>query len=914
MMQASTREATAGEQEWTGLLRELAQTLEVMAKDRRGLAAGQLLRWLDHRATDQARGYFLGHMGGRPADLTALLVAMRSSEEEPCVLDRDTPEHAWTLVVWDRVCAFVACHEGSSEHQGRPLTVDPPTVMLFSRPLPENTPSPVHTSEVEEAERTPKRRMVRVEVSSSSMDAPRTSASVMVPLNETDGAEVHMTMTVLEHNASPATTVARPTTGGLALPNPAPHGLGRLGLSETDYRSLWTNWRTGALSVAEIRRCHGPVVAQFVQDTWGRLPREAYLDLPPEGAEGPAGDEALLFQTLLLPILTQAMPSSTAPEPAVPEDFFELGKKVIQYMEQQGADRVVVATVLQMLSWDRHEEDYDIMLETFLLNLDLPIEADCDREDEADPHHRDVMVWLEQELWLQYVDVMEEEAGWETDRVMDLRGRCTVSEPDCRVWREWATATTRHQTRQRSRSRSPRRGQDETSLMEKPDQRTVEPKRRPTAASGSGSSRPSDAAEPRLRERSRSTRPTAGDGERPSLQRRGPRRCTEEVRRLRPLERRPARRPEERDRPMDVNDATLWWLRLLGLRGSEDEDISRVLPLQGHEDRLWELRDIPSTDLIAIMMGLLRVTAMLWVECCQLVYNHPHLAPDVEVTVEEDDATVWMQLPGRGASEPVAASTSTQACPVELEVTQQSQWDTNGTTAGVQHEQIVDLDTLLEDEDEARSLRSAEQAERSAQEDARDRELANQSRLDEALFREHQAAVYRDWETWVYQTAGSDPPLRLRLNVAARQGAQRAEATTWLPLARNHPIHLQLELREEGSPEAPGQQEQVTHLRRPAGESGPIHTDLEVQDLYSEWRQRRISDTAVIQQVGEEMFVVFLAQQQADGEDEPSARVQAATGAHEGPGDEGNGGRKRRAPLTWDVGEDGVRESGMDES
>ena len=63
------------------------------------------------------------------------------------------------------------------------------------------------------------------------------------------------------------------------------------------------------------------------------------------------------------------------------------------------------------------------------------------------------------------------------------------------------------------------------------------------------------------------------------------------------------------------------------------------------------VQDVRREDLFVVMVGLLRVTAMLWVECCQLVYMHPHIqslvSPDVEAEVapkdEEGDYTAWMQ-------------------------------------------------------------------------------------------------------------------------------------------------------------------------------------------------------------------------------------------------------------------------------
>ena len=102
---------------------------------------------------------------------------------------------------------------------------------------------------------------------------------------------------------------------------------------------------------------------------------------------------------------------------------------------------------------------------------------------------------------------------------------------------------------------------------------------------------------------------------------------------------------------MQIEDATLWWLHLLGLRDGPETDTSRALRRENFENRLQMVQDVRREDLFVVMVGLLRVTAMLWVECCQLVYMHPHIlslvSPEVEVEVEpedeEGDHTAWMQ-------------------------------------------------------------------------------------------------------------------------------------------------------------------------------------------------------------------------------------------------------------------------------
>ena len=164
--------------------------------------------------------------------------------------------------------------------------------MLFGKPLPSRTPSP------EGEQRVAKRRQIlRVEVSTAgaSTDAPFRSVSLDIP---TAGhMELSMRLSLHDPPASPVSTVAASdqastvqvenmehTTGtnGFELPPPAPHGLANFGLSATTYRHLWEAWQQGGLSVAEIRACHGPQVAQMVMDQWALRRTYQQQQQPPE--------------------------------------------------------------------------------------------------------------------------------------------------------------------------------------------------------------------------------------------------------------------------------------------------------------------------------------------------------------------------------------------------------------------------------------------------------------------------------------------------------------------------------------------------------------------------------------------------------------------------------------------------------
>ena len=671
------------EDRWYQLLQEVQAHMETLTKQQRSEIAGQLLRWLAHRAVDTHAGKWLGHMGGRTADLTALLVAMREDDDFDCQVPLGSAHYHWLVGVWQRVQEFVPCHPGSEAERGQPVSRRMPCIMLFSKPLPNSTPP-----QSEDSDRRVKRiKAVEVEMSSGSGDAPRTSVRLTVPVDpDTNRLDLHLgLMLVEEEEASPATTVAvRPPqeegetmleTNVTAADMVAVHAveagtpvIDRFGLSDDAYRRLWEAWRTGFVSTAEIRRVHGPAVATQVLAAWGPLPVEAYLpgaglpgetrdpSMPVPGNGGEEEDEVtgMLDLRWFVPIGVLAMQREAVP-------FFTVAPRVVRHLVRQGANAEVLASVLHQLAWAREEHEYMMMLEEFLGRLELPHACDMERVHDVDPGHRDVINWLESELWLEYLDDYEAQVGWESDGVQSLREQDRVSDADLQVWREWAAAVTEVPVQRAGRSRSPRRvSGDDVSLMGG-DGLRPRPKRRPSGASDSRGPRrrraraaPSSAASGAGRERS--TRPSArgADGlddrcDLPRVRRaaagRGPREVGE-VRHLvspGPRETREVRHLAPRaPGPMTVMEASAWWMRLMGLRNGFDGDATCVLPRDGYEDRLRDVRAVPVQDVMTVVLALLRVVTMLQVECAQLIMQHGEFSQEVEVEVD-DDETMWMQ-------------------------------------------------------------------------------------------------------------------------------------------------------------------------------------------------------------------------------------------------------------------------------
>ncbi|CAE7037318.1 unnamed protein product [Symbiodinium sp. CCMP2592] len=121
--------------DWTHYLLDLRSALESMTKGARLANARLLWRWLDHRCTDEARGFCVGHMPGRVADILSLLVAAMESAKD----EQDVPAHHLDLcTVWyRRMALFLPTHGGSRKGQGLPVLDGMPHPVLAQHPLPD---------------------------------------------------------------------------------------------------------------------------------------------------------------------------------------------------------------------------------------------------------------------------------------------------------------------------------------------------------------------------------------------------------------------------------------------------------------------------------------------------------------------------------------------------------------------------------------------------------------------------------------------------------------------------------------------------------------------------------------------------------------------------------------------------------
>ena len=122
------------ENDWYPLLQTLIADLEKQAKITQKRAAEWLLDWLGHRCTNTMAGYFLGHMGGRPGELTAVLATFSGDQNDQDWATCTDKEVAYGMEWAQRLQPYLALHPGSRQAQGLPSTRAP--VMLSPKEIP----------------------------------------------------------------------------------------------------------------------------------------------------------------------------------------------------------------------------------------------------------------------------------------------------------------------------------------------------------------------------------------------------------------------------------------------------------------------------------------------------------------------------------------------------------------------------------------------------------------------------------------------------------------------------------------------------------------------------------------------------------------------------------------------------------
>ena len=126
--------------QWQVLLQAILKDLESKDKGTASKVSQWLLEWLQHRCTDEARGYYLGHMGEPAASLVSILVTFAGSQS-----DQDWGITSDEEASSGKLQPYLPCHKGSRQARGLPPAKQP--IMIFSRPIPENFDSDVEAQD-----------------------------------------------------------------------------------------------------------------------------------------------------------------------------------------------------------------------------------------------------------------------------------------------------------------------------------------------------------------------------------------------------------------------------------------------------------------------------------------------------------------------------------------------------------------------------------------------------------------------------------------------------------------------------------------------------------------------------------------------------------------------------------------------
>ena len=655
---------------WLAYLRVTQERLEDMPKAHRALVADGLLRRLDWYCTNTRDGYLLGHMGGRTAMLTALLVVAQGDTELDAEAILPTEVHG----IWHEATFFLTQHPGSRCSQGRGVKLAPPIIMMHYAEAPSITPdnSPLLNDSVTKGvdratptrEAPTKRLRVKVEISSGSSDTPQLTGNIELPFrNNCSSLKVQFTVQPENDTNSTCTVPATPTVApcGATLPPPAPGGFAEMGISLLDYWRLQEEWQARTITEAELITNYGQATADQLIRSWGQMRTLAQgSGTQPRGSEDDRrekpGDETTLLDVTSLAGLMSTTVMARAME--MQEDFLRTAKEHLHRLRGEGWTRQQQASTLWQLVQERGSRDYEMEFPDMLEELDLPV--DVNMHERCLPGPTPFMRWVEMELWEIFVDRYEATMGFETEGVMRLRDGAVITQEERDEWRRWAGLQRRPS---RTRSRSPRRttrtspeqrrdpdAGDHLSLMHRGDKPHQTPRSR---SRGTSTHNRAGNREERVRQRlTEETRWLTPRGCRWAEWTEGPRNEAASSHRDAPQLALPSTAMPSAEGEMDLIQATSEWLLAMGLRrpGQEHLEPSNALTQMTQREMREMLRRVNDASMVQMYRSLMRIMGMLFIEATRILIDEGDERRRgtelVEVHLEaddDDDESLYMQ-------------------------------------------------------------------------------------------------------------------------------------------------------------------------------------------------------------------------------------------------------------------------------
>ena len=676
---------------WLAYLSMLREKLDAMTKVERAMCVDTMIRRLDWHATDSLNGYFLGHMGGRTASLTALLVAFKDEVE----VDTEAGPSDLVEGMWNEATYFIPAHPGSRRHRGLRMAPEEPTIMLSPREIPSELLTPGVTPPCSPAEQQEqparKKTCLRIELSASVGRDRQTTGVLRVPM-ETGSTTLQLRVQVQEGSDNDTTETvpadSPPRLTETLLPHPAPGSLAHAGMSLLEYWRTYEAWTTGTISATQLTQTYGAQTAELLlrqwrdmntgqavpvcQDEGGLETSEDKAKNQNEATDQDTEEAALLtlpMQSLVVPLVA----GMEAQGMAEAEGTMDIIKEHLCRQRGEGTTRTEQASSLYAMMQSRGHSGY---LDYFpQLMEEIGLEVDVDLNPRCLPGPTPFLTWVESELWESYLDFYEAASGFESDALLALRGRPTMEPRDREAWRRWAGMPAASRP---SRSRSPRRvdtqrtstrpepdrdqdNQDVASFMHRfnrGDSRGDDRRRRRSQRGDGG----------RNRERSRERGSSARGGGREERVRE---RITRETRRLTPAscpsnewyDWRPS--ADARSEPasastdvrrasnntgteMDLLQATGEWFVILGLRAQGDEQVepANAITKQRQARARTTLAAMTDRDVATMVRALMRLMGMLYIEAARLLTqaqdDRRRGSEMIEVEVD-DEESIYMQ-------------------------------------------------------------------------------------------------------------------------------------------------------------------------------------------------------------------------------------------------------------------------------
>ena len=599
----------------------------------------------------------------------------------------------------------------------------------------------------------------------------------------------------------------------MQLPRPAPAGLDRYGLSWRDLATMWKRLKKGEMTIPQVAQQHGPEVANYVHNHREMLDElvatECEDQVEPNevgvpGEEPDENDETGLLSLPTLLVLPGLITCTSGQADAEP-DFMQVGYRIISRWRDRGLSLQSATNFLLSLAEERDDGEYMEDYAQHLQQLGLPAEA---RENgvELQDEQRDVLTWLEAELWLNWIDFLEGSSGWESEAVRASRARTHGLDPrDMRGWRDWADALA---FPREPASRPPRA---ETS----DDTRAIRTRRTET---GGEEARASDSRRSQSRGRGSASARVDTRGTLPRHARsRSRARCTTETRRLLPrhLEAEGSRGRGDGGGRMQPEEATARWLYILGFRSSfHGQETQPALP-GGRDsyDRDEHIAHIHPQDVAAMQQGMLRVLAMLMIECSQLLMRHPALQPPRDRD-HDDNLLMQTSMTKRGQDEKIA-------------------WE----------EEITEMDR---EEQMVREEAEAKQKQQEEEELWTEKCMQEEDAAAWRLWEQHQAQRYREWEQWSVLHATPGEGTKKRLRITTQRGTELQQTEMAVAVGAEISIHL--------GPLSAGTTSQSSW------ETPHISVDNMLSNMLSLWKQGKIDDAVVQHIAGIETLGLYNAQ------------------------------------------------------